>query len=240
VHGSILTSLQYRESDAGQTAQVEISSFHPTQIMLERKGNLFTFFAATFGEPYKSVSKEIALNDEVYAGLFLCSHDETVKEKAVFSNVRIVIPPAANYTPYRDYIGSHLEVMDIQTGEFQFSVPMKGFEFRKALMQEHFNENYIESDKYPKSDFKGLIVNGGEIDFKKNGTYNAKAQGKLTIHGVTNDVEAEGKIIVNETKLTLSTVFNVSLQDYKIKNDKMNNISNNIKVTVDCVLEPLP
>jgi len=131
-------------------------------------------------------------------------------------------------------------ILDIQNGDIQFSVAMKGFEFRKALMQEHFNENYIESDKYPKSDFKGLIVNGGEIDFKKNGTYNAKAQGKLTIHGVTNDVEAEGKIIVNETKLTLSTVFNVSLQDYKIKNDKMNNISNNIKVTVDCVLEPLP
>src|SRR6478736_4188911 len=54
-------------------------------------------------------------------------------------------------------------VMDIQTGEFQFSVPMKGFEFRKALMQEHFNENYIDSDMYPKSDFKGSIVNSSEI-----------------------------------------------------------------------------
>jgi len=131
-------------------------------------------------------------------------------------------------------------LLDVQTGEIQFSVPMKGFEFRKALMQEHFNENYIDSDMYPKSDFKGSIVNSSEIDFKKSGTYNAKARGKLTIHGVTNDVEAEGKIIVNETKLGLSTVFNVSLQDYKIKNDKINNISNSIKVTVDCILEPLP
>jgi len=130
-------------------------------------------------------------------------------------------------------------VMDIQTGEFQFSVPMKGFEFRKALMQEHFNENYIESDKYPKSDFKVSIVNSSDIDFKKNGTYDAKAKGKLTIHGVTKDIEADGKIIVNESKIALSSVFSVSLQDYKIKNDKVNNISNNIKITVDCLLEPL-
>jgi len=129
-------------------------------------------------------------------------------------------------------------VMDIQTGEFQFSVPMKGFEFRKALMQEHFNENYIESDKYPKSDFKGVIVNSSDINFKKNGTYDAKAKGKLTIHGVTKDIEAEGKIVVSETKIALSSVINVSLPDYNIKNDKVNNISNNIKVTIDCLLEP--
>jgi len=131
-------------------------------------------------------------------------------------------------------------ILDIQTGEIQFSVPMKGFEFRKALMQEHFNENYIESDKYPKSDFKGSIINNSEIDFKKNGTYTAKARGKLTIHGVTNDIEAEGKIIVSDAKLTLSTVFTVSVQEYKIKNDKINNISDNIKITVDCLLGPLP
>lgn len=116
VHGSILTSLQYREADGGETREVQMPSYHPTDIMLERKGNVFTFYAATFGETYKSVSKEIALNDEVYAGLFICSHDETVKEKAVFSNVRIIIPPATGYTPYRDFIGSYLEVMDVATG----------------------------------------------------------------------------------------------------------------------------
>jgi TolB protein len=116
VHGSILTSLQYREADGGETQEVQMSSFHPTNIMLERKGNVFTFYAATFGENYKSVSKEIPLNEEVYAGLFICSHDENVKEKAIFSNVRIIIPPATGYVPYRDFIGSHLEVMDVQTG----------------------------------------------------------------------------------------------------------------------------
>jgi len=143
VHGSTLTSLQYREADGDQTKEVPISSFHPTEIMLERKGNLFTFCAAVFGENYKSVSKEIALNDEVYAGIFICSHEENAREKAVFSNVRIIIPPAAGYQPYRDFIGSHLEVMDVQTGH------------RKILMTV---PNSIQAPNWTK-DGKHLIYN---------------------------------------------------------------------------------
>jgi TolB protein len=116
VHGDDLTSLQYRQADGDTTGQVVVSVFHPTEIELERSGNTFTFSAATYGENYKSVSKEISLNEEVYAGLFLCSHREDVVEKAIFSNVRIIIPAAKDFRPYRDYIGSHLEVMDLATG----------------------------------------------------------------------------------------------------------------------------
>jgi len=116
VHGDDLTSLQYRPSDGDSTKQVELSVFHPTEISLERSGNTFIFSAATFGENYKSVTKELQLADEVYAGLFICSHVEDVMEKAIFSNVRIIIPAAKDFKPYRDYIGSHLEVMDVATG----------------------------------------------------------------------------------------------------------------------------
>lgn len=116
VHGDILSSLQYRASDGDTTGQVIVSSYHPTEIELERIGNNFTFSAATFGEPYKSVTKNIALNEEVYAGIFICSHLEDVVEKAVFSNVRIIIPPSKDFRQYRDYLGSNLEVMDIRTG----------------------------------------------------------------------------------------------------------------------------
>jgi Tol biopolymer transport system component len=111
-----LTSLQYRLLDGDTTSQLIISSTHPTEIELERSGNIFTFSAASYGENYKSVSKEMALNDEAYVGLYLCSHIDTVMEKAIFSNVRVIIPPANDYKPYTDYIGSHLEVMDISTG----------------------------------------------------------------------------------------------------------------------------
>jgi TolB protein len=118
VHGGhpLLTSLQYRLADDDTTGQVVVSSTHPTDILFQREGNTFTFSSAVFGENYKSVTKEMTLNEEVYAGLFICSHADTVIEKAVFSNVRIVIPPAKDFRPYRDYIGSLLETMDVQTG----------------------------------------------------------------------------------------------------------------------------
>jgi len=116
VHGGPLTSLEYRASDGGATAQVELSSFHPTEIQLARTGNRFTFSAANFGENYRSVSHEVALSQEVHVGLFISSHEEGVVEQAVFSNVRVIIPAAPDFKPYSDYLGSHLEVMDVATG----------------------------------------------------------------------------------------------------------------------------
>src|SRR6187549_3217625 len=65
-------------------------------------------------------------------------------------------------------------VIDSKTGGIQFQIQMKGFEFEKQLMQNHFNENYVESDKYPKSEFKGTITNNSAINYKKDGTYTAK------------------------------------------------------------------
>lgn len=118
VHGGLplLTSLQFRLSDGDTTSQVILSSYHPTEIEFERSGNIFTFSAATFGENYKTVTQTIELNEEVYAGIYICSHMEDVVEKAMFSNVRLIIPAAKNFKPYTDYIGSHLEVMDVATG----------------------------------------------------------------------------------------------------------------------------
>jgi hypothetical protein len=130
-------------------------------------------------------------------------------------------------------------VLDSKTGAIQFSALVKGFEFEKALMQQHFNENYLESTKHPRAEFKGQIANNGDINYAQDGTYNAKVKGKLTIHGETQDVETDGTITVKGGKLQAAGDFNVQLQDYKIKNDKLNNISNTIRVSVNCSLEPL-
>jgi len=116
VHGDGLTSLQFRPQDTAQTAQVVLPSNGAVNIELQRIGNTFTFSAATPGENYKTAAKEVILSDEVYAGIFICSHNENVVEQAVFSNVRIIIPAAKDFRPYRDYIGSHIEVMDVQSG----------------------------------------------------------------------------------------------------------------------------
>ena len=132
-------------------------------------------------------------------------------------------------------------VLDAKTGALQFAVLMKGFEFEKALMQEHFNENYIESHKYPKADFKGQIVNSGDINFTKDGTYKANVKGKLTIHGETKDVETTGTIAVKGGKVEADAVFPIELSDYKIEIPKVvkDNISKSVTITVDCNLEPL-
>jgi YceI-like domain. len=62
-------------------------------------------------------------------------------------------------------------VLDTKTGNLQFAILMKGFEFEKALMQEHFNENYVESHKFPKADFKGQVTNNAMINYAKDGSY---------------------------------------------------------------------
>jgi TolB protein len=116
VHGEARSVLQYRATGSETTAQLELSSFHPTDIQLARSGNKFTFSAAVFGENYKAVSQDLALNDELHVGLFVCSHEEGAAEQAVFSNVRVIIPAAPDFKPYSDYLGSHLEVLEVATG----------------------------------------------------------------------------------------------------------------------------
>ena len=107
-------------------------------------------------------------------------------------------------------------ILDATSGDMVFQVLIKSFKFERALMQEHFNENYMESDKFPKADFKGKIANLSDVNFTKDGTYNAKVSGKLTIHGVTNDVSVPGTVIVQGGAARLKAKFSVKLQDYKI------------------------
>src|ERR1039458_3627063 len=104
-----------------------------------------------------------------------------------------------SHTPMEDIEGHNYQVganLNSSTGDMAFSMLIKGFEFRRALMQEHFNENYMESDKYPKSTFKGKISNFSSINFDKNGTYKATVTGDLMMHGITKDISAAGTITV--------------------------------------------
>ena len=81
-------------------------------------------------------------------------------------------------------------------------------------MQEHFNENYMESEKYPMGTFKGKIME--VIDYTKNGTYDVTAKGQLTLHGVTLPRDLKGKLTVENQKISLISSFEVKLVDYKI------------------------
>jgi hypothetical protein len=96
-----------------------------------------------------------------------------------------------SHTPMEDIKAENNQVvgaLDITTGEMVFQALIKSFHFDRALMEEHFNENYMESDKIPKSMFKGKITNLSSVDFTKNGTYEVTVEGDLTIHDVTNKI----------------------------------------------------
>jgi polyisoprenoid-binding protein YceI len=128
---------------------------------------------------------------------------------------------------------------DQSTGDLVFKVLMKSFVFEKALMQDHFNENYVESDKYPNATFAGKVVNMKDISFGKDGVYNITVQGKLTIKGVAKDVKQTGTFEVKDGKILGKAKFNILLSDYSISipSAVSRNISNNVEITVDIVLD---
>lgn len=125
------------------------------------------------------------------------------------------------------------------SGDFVFKVLIKSFEFEKALMQEHFNENYLESDKYPNATFKGKLADVDGLDFCKDGSFEVLIKGDLTIHGVIKNIEEKGTFTVSEGKIQGQSVFNVLLEDYKIKvpGAVKKQISESIEVSVDIMLE---
>jgi len=116
VHGAGLTSLQFRRAAGGAMEEKKFDILGPDVIQLERKGNVYAMSVAHKGELF--VSQEISdvdLGDDVYVGLFICAHNPNVVEKAIFNNVRIVVPAPASLVPYRQYLGSDLEILDLET-----------------------------------------------------------------------------------------------------------------------------
>ncbi|MBK8705914.1 MAG: YceI family protein [Saprospiraceae bacterium] len=132
-------------------------------------------------------------------------------------------------------------VLDASNGNLEFAVLIKAFQFEKALMQEHFNENYMESSKFPKSSFKGKVTNIKDINLKKDGEYNATVKGQLTIHGVTKDVETTGKFVVAGGKINAKSTFDVAVADYNITIPSVvrENIAKTVKIAVDIKFEEL-
>ena len=128
-----------------------------------------------------------------------------------------------------------VSILDSQTGDIQFSLLIKSFEFKVALMQEHFNENYMESEKFPKAGFKGKITNLDQINFSKDGVYKAMVTGELTIHGVSKELTTEGTIDVINGKVSSKAKFNVTPSDFDIAIPAVveNKIAKNIEITVE-------
>lgn len=122
-----------------------------------------------------------------------------------------------------------------KTGQLVISVLIKGFKFDNQLMQDHFNENYLESSKYPRAVFKGYINKLNEIDLTKNGIYPVTADGSLTLHGVTQRVIARGNVMVNSGGITIESVFKITLRDFNINGSYIGEkIARDVEVGVKC------
>jgi polyisoprenoid-binding protein YceI len=132
-----------------------------------------------------------------------------------------------------------ISVINTATGEIQFSLLNNAFHFKKALMEDHFNADYIESAKYPKSTFKGTITNLSSINFNSDGTYSVTVSGSLNIHGVTKTISVPGTITVNGGKISAVSKFNVRPKDYNISipASVKNNIAESIELTISCLYE---
>jgi polyisoprenoid-binding protein YceI len=147
-------------------------------------------------------------------------------------------------TPMEDIEAHNRQVnsaLDQQTGDFVFRVLMKSFQFEKALMQEHFNENYVESDKFPNATFTGKVSNIKDVPFDKNGVYPVNVEGDLTIKGITKKISQKGTLEIRDGKVIGKSTFNVLLADYGIKVPAAvaNNIAKSIQIDVDVTLEKL-
>jgi polyisoprenoid-binding protein YceI len=135
--------------------------------------------------------------------------------------------PMENITAENNQV---LSIIDASSGKMAISILMKSFMFKKALMQEHFNENYVESDKYPKATFKGDILNFDTID---NLAKDVKVKGSLTMHGVTKELTIVANFTRNKEYILVEGNFIIEVDDFNIKIPAVvaKNIAKKIKVS---------
>jgi polyisoprenoid-binding protein YceI len=120
---------------------------------------------------------------------------------------------------HKDYAAASKEgtaVLKVETNEVALLVPMKTFHFNNALLEEHFNENYLHTDKFPNATFKGKLVGFTKDQLAKDGVYNISSEGQVTLHGVTKDFKAPVKLEVKGKTATFYCNFKIKAEDHNI------------------------
>lgn len=132
-----------------------------------------------------------------------------------------------------------ISFLNMKTGEVQFKIPMKSFAFDKALMQEHFNENYVESDKFPYATFKGKVQNISAFDRTQKTMQTFDIEGNLTIHGVTKKIKSSCTLQPEKKQIRGKSKFMIKVADYDIDIPKIvfQNIAEQVEVTIDVLYQ---
>lgn len=179
-------------------------------------------------------------NIVLFAAMFLFANVLTA-QKQFTRDAKITFHSDAALEKIEAVNNSSTSVIDTETSRIQFAVLVKGFQFEKALMQEHFNENYMESSKFPKATFKGAFSDGSAIDWTKDGEYAAEVTGEMTIHGVTKTVTAPSKIVIKGGAVSGSSTFTVQVADYDIEIPSVvkDNIAKTVEISVEAEYQKL-
>ncbi len=196
VHGDGLTSLQYRKSAGDQTMEIKSSLTHANIIELERKGNTYIMRMAKYGETFVTDSVNLELGDEVYVGLFVGSHNKDVLETGVFSNTRITVPAWKGLVPYRDYLGSRIEVLEVTSGSRE--VVYTASESLQAPNWTPDNKSLIYNSKGSMYKFdlgkkEPVLINTGEI---KNNNNDHALSFDGTMLGLSSSVQKAGGSVI--------------------------------------------
>ena len=129
-------------------------------------------------------------------------------------------------------------VLDMETGSVSFRIPIRGFIFKNSLMQEHFNENYLESDKFPYASFKGQVNDWGEINLSKD-YQSIEIKGMMNIHGVSQKITEVGRISLRDGRVIGNSIFKIKVADYGIEIPKLvrENIAKVMEINIDLDLK---
>ncbi|KAF0236454.1 MAG: hypothetical protein FD136_1162 [Chitinophagaceae bacterium] len=119
-------------------------------------------------------------------------------------------------------------------GTLSFSLLIKGFKFGYAEMQDHFNNEYLMSNQFPRADFKGTVTNMKEVVLSKNGSYKAVVKGDLTLHGVTKNITVNGTITVKDGKLSAIAKFPIVMKDFKID---ASSVTEKVMAEINCIYQ---
>ena len=196
-----------------------------------------TLVIESINEQKNEIMKNLKLSIILFATLFAISLNAQTPGKYVSTKTHVKF---FSTTPVED-IEAHnyatVGTISPSSGEVIFSVPIQSFEFEKAMMQQHFNnEHFLESSVFPKSKFKGAITNLDEIDFTKNGEYKAKIEGNMTIKDKTNPINETGTIKVNGQVLTIDSSFDIILADYGITFNDSEMVSTKIGKSIEITI----
>lgn len=133
-----------------------------------------------------------------------------------------------------------IAALSTENGTVQFRVPVNSFQFKKELMQQHFQENYMESATFPNASFSGKLLDSSVVNYQTPGTYNVKVKGTMTMHGVAKVIEIPGQIVVSVTGVTLKANFDILCSDYSINIPRNNAsaVSDKVAISVNCALTP--